>query len=381
MLKKISNCTPISLTADSKGKPSMRIFATVRVGAMLLAALLTGFQSNPANACTTFTHKAADGIVFAGNMDYPIPTGGLVVVNRRNIAKQNIRSNKNGSIANWTTRYGSVSFNLAGRGFAWGGLNEEGLAIQTLEVRTEVYPEPDHRIPLDNGSWIQYALDMAGSVADVVAMDKTIRPVKDGGYGFHAIMADATGASAVVEYIEGKMVVYTGKTLPVCALSNIAYEKALWSYRNDGPRWWWLGMGDSPERFATVAKRMAQYKPGIHTNSTRYALESLTRAANQYTLWSVVYNIDKRTIWFRTVCSGNTKIINLSDFDFSCDAPSLMIDVDTQERDNVADKFQPYDRQTNKRVFSEATAKYDISVSAKDTELLMDHFELFQCAP
>ena len=367
----------VRYAADNVMEFYMRVINTV----LVITILLIGIQTKPVDACTTFTHKTAEGIVFAGNMDLLIPTGGLVVVNRRNIAKQNIRSNKNGSIASWTTRYGSVSFNIAGRGFAWGGLNEEGLAIQTLEVRTEVYPEPDHRIPLDNGSWIQYALDMAGSVADVVAMDKTIRPVKDGGYGFHVIMADATGASAVVEYIEGKMVVYTGKTLPVCALSNIAYDKALWSYRNDGPRWWWLGMGDSPERFATVAKRMEQYKPSIHTNSTRYALESLTRAANQYTLWSVVYNIDKRKIWFRTVRSGNTKIINLSDFDFSCDTPSLMIDVDTQERDNVSEKFQPYDRQMNKRVFIEATAKYGISVSAKDTELLMDHFELFQCAP
>ena len=377
MLKQMKSFKPVRYTADNVGKFSMRIITTVFVTTLLLA----GIQTKPANACTTFTHKAADGIVFAGNMDLLVPTGGLVVVNRRGIAKRNIRPNKDGTIASWTTRYGSVSFNIAGRGFAWGGLNEAGLAIQTLEVRTEAYPEPDHRIPLDNGSWIQYALDMAGSVADVVAMDKTTRPVKDGGYGFHAIVTDATSASAVVEYIDGKMVVYTGKTLPIHALSNIAYDKALWSYRNDGPRWWWSGMGDSPERFAAVARRVAQYKPGTHMNSTRYALGSLTRAANQYTLWSVVYNIDKRKIWFRTVRSGNTKYMNLSDFDFSCNAPSLMLDVDTRERGHVADKFQPYDRQMNQRVFSEATTNYGIPVSAKDTELLMDHFESFQCAP
>ena len=353
----------------------MRITATVIVSMLLLA----GIHTKPVNACTTFTHKAADGIVFAGNMDLMVPVGGLVVVNRRGIAKRNIRPNQNGTIANWITRFGSVSFNIAGRGFAWGGLNEAGLAIQTLEVRTEVYPEPDHRIPLDNGSWIQYALDMAGSVADVIAMDKTIRPVKDGGYGFHAIVVDASGASAVVEYIDGKMVVYTGKTLPVSALSNIAYEKALWSYDNDGPRWWWSGMGDSPERFAAVAKQVAQYKPSTHTDSTRYALDSLVLAANQYTLWSVVYNIDKRKIWFRTVRSGNTKYVNLSDFDFSCNATSLILDVDTHEQGHVADKYRPYDRQMNQRVFSEATTSYGIPVSAKDTVWLMDHIESFQC--
>ena len=94
----------------------MRIIATVFVTTLLLA----GIHSKLANACTTFTHKAADGIVFAGNMDLLVPTGGLVVVNRRGIAKQNIRPNKDGTIASWTTRFGSVSFNIAGRGFAWG---------------------------------------------------------------------------------------------------------------------------------------------------------------------------------------------------------------------------------------------------------------------
>ena len=348
---------------------------------LLLAALLAGFQTNSANACTTFTHKARDGIVFAGNMDLLFPVGGLVVVNRRGIAKRNIRSNIDGTVADWTTEYGSVSFNIAGKGFAWGGLNEAGLAIQTLEVRTEEYPKPDHRIPLDNGSWIQYALDMVGSVADVVAMDRTIRPVKDGGYGFHAIVADASGASAVIEYIDEKMVVYTGKTLPVRALSNISYERALWSYRNDGPRWYWVGMGDSPERFAAVARGVEQYDPGIHKNSTRHALDSLVRAANQYTLWSVVYNIDSRKIWFRTVRSGNTKYLELDDFDFSCDAPSLILDVDTTEPGHVADKFHPYDRQENQRVFTELTTGYGIPVSATDTALLMDQIESYKCAP
>ena len=259
---------------------------------LMLAALLAGFHTNSANACTTFTHKTGDGIVFAGNMDLLVPVGGLVVVNRRGIAKQNIRPNKDGTVADWTTRYGSVSFNIAGKGFAWGGLNEAGLAIQTLEVRTEEYPTPHDRIPKDSGSWIQYALDMAGSVADVVAMDETIRPVKDGGYSFHAIVADASGASAVIEYIDEKMVVYSGNTLPVRALSNIPYEKALWSYRNNGPRWWWFGMGDSPERFAAVDKRVEQYEPGTHKYITHHALDSLVRAAIQFTLWIVVYIID-----------------------------------------------------------------------------------------
>ncbi len=94
----------------------MRIINTV----LVISLLLAGIQATPTNACTTFSHKAADGIIFAGNMDLLVPTSGLVVVNRRGISKWNIRPNKDGTIARWITRYGSVSFNLAGRGFAWG---------------------------------------------------------------------------------------------------------------------------------------------------------------------------------------------------------------------------------------------------------------------
>jgi hypothetical protein len=140
-------------------------------------------------------------------------------------------------------------------------------------------------------------------------------------------------------------------------------------------------MGDSPERFAAVARRVEQYEPGLHKNSTRYTLGSLVHAANQYTLWSVVYNIDKRKIWFRTVRSGNTKHMKLSDFDFSCDAPSLILDVDTTEPGHIADKFQPYDRQTNQPVFTEAITNYGIPVSTKDSAMVMDHIDSYQCAP
>jgi len=79
MLKQMKSFKPVRYTADNVGEFSKRIITTVFVTTLLLA----GIQTKTANACTTFTHKAADGIVFAGNMDLLVPTGGLVVVNRR----------------------------------------------------------------------------------------------------------------------------------------------------------------------------------------------------------------------------------------------------------------------------------------------------------
>jgi penicillin V acylase-like amidase (Ntn superfamily) len=48
-----------------------------------------------------------------------------------------------GAIARWVCRYGSVTFNLAGREFAFRGMNEAGLVIGSMEIRAGEFPEPD----------------------------------------------------------------------------------------------------------------------------------------------------------------------------------------------------------------------------------------------
>lgn len=73
------------------------------------------------------------------------------------------------------------------------------------------------------------------------------------------MFADAKGVSAVLEYRDGKLVVYTGKTLPVKAIANMPYGRAVEALERGGARWWWSNPGRSAERVATAAERAKNF--------------------------------------------------------------------------------------------------------------------------
>ncbi|MFT6908038.1 MAG: penicillin V acylase-like amidase (Ntn superfamily) [Oleiphilaceae bacterium] len=355
----------------------MRVFITAIITLLLIVTSLCA----PARACTAFSHKTSEGIIYAANLDQlSLITEGLVFVNRRGIAKENIRDNADGTKLNWVSQYGSITFNIAGRGFAWSGMNEAGLVITALEWRDSEYPASDKRAPLDIGFWAQYILDNFASVDEVIKADAKVRLITDGGFPNHFLVTDAKGRSAALEYIDGKLEVYTDNNLPVSAMSNMSYARALEAYQNDGPRWWWSNPGRSSERFATAAKRMSSFASTKDLNATPYAFDTLVKVADQYTKWSVVYNIDMRKIWFRTITSGEIKSVTMDSFDFSCTSPLLMIDVDTTLKGNVSKAFIPYNRQVNQRVFTTGLDRLGIKINKQDADNLMLTFEGFKCA-
>jgi penicillin V acylase-like amidase (Ntn superfamily) len=136
----------------------MRALAT----SVLCCLLLISRQAGPASACTTFLMDTPDGPVFGANCDLFIPGDGLVFVNQRGIAKEGWKESTTGETAKWTSEYGSVTFNLVGREFAWTGINEAGLVAATMQLASGEYPEPDERLPLSDGNVLQYLLDTCG---------------------------------------------------------------------------------------------------------------------------------------------------------------------------------------------------------------------------
>ena len=354
----------------------MNTFITITLRLLVLLVPLYG----TVEACTSFTHKTPEGIIYGVNLDQLTPTNGLVFVNRRGIAKKNIRKNADGTTLKWVSQYGSIAFSIAGRGFAWSGMNEAGLIISGLEWRDSEYPKSDERTPFDQGSFIQYMLDNFASIDEVVESDLTVRPIRDGGFPSHFFVVDAQGKSVVLEYIDGKLAVYTGKNLPISALSNMSYGRALEAYQNGGPRWWWSNPGRSAERFAIAAKRMSNFTHSKDLNATPHAFNTLVEVADQNTKWSVVYNIDMRKIWFRSITSGAIKYLTMESFDFSCSSPLLMLDIDTTLKGNVNNAFTPYNRQVNQQVFTTGLARLGIPIASQDVADLMQTFNGFICA-
>ena len=347
------------------------------ITALLCCLLSICTLVNNSQACTTFCLDTPSGPVVGSNLDLFIPGDGLVFINQRGIAKKGF--NTTGERAKWVSKFGSVTFNLAGREFAFGGMNEAGLVVGGMELLASELPEADKRPPLTIGTWVQYVLDNCGSVQEAILVDELVR-IEDQAPPSHFLIADAEGNCVAIEWLDGRLVYYTGENLPVKAMSNMRYARALKAFKRGGPRWWWSNPGQSAERFAGAATRNENYDENRYPNAVSYSFETLTQVvAAPHTKWNIVYDIAKREVWFRSVASPAVKHISLHAFDLSCTAPLLMLDMNAALDGNVEKSFKPYDYDVNLKVFQTLCSRYGIEVSTENAVGIMQLFESFKC--
>lgn len=135
---------------------------------------------------------------------------------------------------NWTSKYGSVVTTIY-EGASADGMNEKGLVANLLYLAESKYPPEnadDKRPTLSNAAWVQYVLDSYATTAEAVeALRKEefrMVPIKapTGEPGtVHLAISDASGDSAIFEYIDGKLVIHHGKEYQVMTNSPIFSEQ------------------------------------------------------------------------------------------------------------------------------------------------------------
>ena len=324
-----------------------RPFAT-----LALAAL--AFHAAEASACTTFCIRDGSRLVFGQNYDWYVAEG-VMLVNKRGVARTAYAPADRA--LKWTSRHGSVTFNQYGRDQPTGGMNEAGLVVALMWVNGTGYPAPDSRPAVGGGTgWIQYQLDTARSVADVIASDKQVR-IPRSGSPLHYLVADRDGQVAAIEFRDGKMVVHTGPALVVPALANDFYAESVEEYKK---------LADAGElkpdrigvqsRFARAASRSTSYRPGA--DPVQYAFDTLHEVAQgkqaaapappaHVTQWSIVYDIDHLRIHFRTRAQPVVKTVTLAALDFSCASPVAAIDIEQPAGGDVLSRLKPYTRADN----------------------------------
>ena len=295
----------------------------------------------PAAACTTFCVRGPEGLVFGRNYDYAFGEG-MVLVNARGVDKVSLLERNQ---ARWTSKYGSVTFNQYGRDNPMGGVNERGFVVELMEMQDTKYPAPDSRPQLGSLEWIQYLLDGFGSVDEALAGAKRVRIGTN--TPLHFLLADASGDTAVVEFLHGRMIVRRGETLPARVLANTPYDEDL-DYASKSPMQGALprGLEGSRERFARASRSVKAFESNPGSSAVDRSFEILDEVAQPgHTQWQVVYDLPRATIHYRTTTNRERRKIGYASLEYTCKA-FAMLDVDTGKGD-VTRAFLPYAPEAN----------------------------------
>lgn len=112
----------------------------------------------------------------------------------------------------WEAAYGTLVVSVYGLGAAE-GVNEAGLAAHMLYLNeTDFGPVDPERPAIHAALWVQYLLDNAATVREALELQAALQLVMAEARGalstVHLALEDATGDSAVIEYVEGRPTVY-----------------------------------------------------------------------------------------------------------------------------------------------------------------------------
>lgn len=301
-------------------------------GVAVLSIILC--HASAARACTTFTIKDKQGNTFFGrNFDYAVGDG-HVTVNKRGVKKSSFIKAPEKPMT-WVSKFGSVTFNLVGREFPCGGMNEAGLVVEMLRLANSTYPEMDGRFGLSVLQWIQYQLDNAKTVDEVITSDSRVRISQQSTTTNHFLVTDKTGNTAIIGYLDGKMQYYRGSDLPYATLTNSTYEE---SVKYIGKFAGFGGNETLPQkdesslgRFSIAAAMVKKFRNDDKAIDYSFKiLDSVWQLEKKEwnTQWSIVYDIGNLNIHFRTARNKAVRSIAFKDFDFGCWTSSRIIDVD-----------------------------------------------------
>ncbi len=204
-------------------------FATASFCTALFAILLT---SSFSRACSRAVYFGKEGQTVTGRtMDWFVPD---MDTNLWLYPRGLERTSNTRTPLNWKSRYGSVAVTIY-EGAVADGMNEKGLVANMLYLAEARYPaaKPDDKRPtLPISAWAQYVLDSYATTAEAVEslrkeefrMVPIEAPTGEPGT-VHLSISDASGDSAIFEYIDGKLVIHHGRQYQVMTNSPIFSEQ------------------------------------------------------------------------------------------------------------------------------------------------------------
>lgn len=199
----------------------------------LTTAAATAVQT--ANACSRVLWNDNGYAVMVGRtMDWPESTEPVLTLFPRGLERNGGMAGKDVVVADnpakWTSRFGSLATTLYGVGTA-DGINEKGLGVHLLFLNaTDFGPRDPSKPGVQAGLWAQYLLDNAANVAEALKLLEDVQivmvEVKGHKATVHLAIEDASGDSAIIEYIGGKPVVHHGRQYKIMT-NDPTYDEQL----------------------------------------------------------------------------------------------------------------------------------------------------------
>lgn len=322
-----------------------RAFILIFIGIVLFAG-----QAEP---CSTFLLKKNGILLIGHNLDERGHVPGLIIINKRGISKTSVSwasliSGKAEATPplTWKSRYASITFNAFGRDFPDSGMNEKGLYISEMTLQESQFPVNPELPRIFMSLWMQYVLDSFDSIEQVI---ESVSRLTIDGWGWHFFVADSSGQTASLEFLDGRVVVHQGDNMPVPVLCNSRYEEEL-----EGLRHYQGFGGDRPvsmdkletPRFVQAARMLKDYSP-CKKAGVSYAFEILSQLERGGTQWSIVCDVKNLKVWFRSAASPKIKEISLKTFNPECSEPVKIMDLHSAVEGDVSREMEDYSYPAN----------------------------------
>lgn len=295
------------------------------------------FATDAAISCTRLVYLGDNDVITARSMDWKQETGTDLWILPSNVKRSGIAGPNS---IQWTSKYGSVvatGYDVA----TTDGVNEKGLAANLLWLVESEYPntKTNKKPPLSISLWAQYVLDNYATVNEAVqALEKEpfivvtdLVPGDKRLTTLHLSISDASGDSAIIEYINGKQVIHHDRKYQVMTNSpTFDKQLALNSYwQQIGGTTMLPGTNRASDRFARASfyvnaipknaspeHSLASVFGVIRNVSVPFGLNTAEEPNISSTRWRTVVDHKRGLYFFESAVSPNVFWVDLKEINF-----------------------------------------------------------------
>ncbi|MEN6380094.1 MAG: linear amide C-N hydrolase [Synergistaceae bacterium] len=332
---------------------------------------------SPVSACSrVLSSNNGQAVLVGRNMDWPENVDSELWFLPRGIKRSGLTE---GNAVVWAAKHSSIvtASTIKGQSFVSDGLNEMGLEANLLWLNESDYGRRDETKPgISVALWAQYVLDNYSTVAEVV------QAIRAGEYqivdinipmfipsvgttearaSLHLALADKTGDSAIIEFLDGKPVIYHDRKYTIMTNSPTfdKQQENLKQYQSFGGNKPLPGTSEAIDRFVRASFYLKNLPQPQNLREAIAHILSVTRNASQpfivsldpehpytaATIWRTVGDLTNGYYYYESTISPYLVWADFAEFNPKEGSPAMKLDLSKNQDycGNVSKFFQKAD--------------------------------------